>query len=53
MGEVVVTGFWEGGINHTDDLEGIVGTGDNAEMTDGEDRRVIKTINERHREVIC
>ena len=48
MGEVVVTSFGEGGINHAGDLQGVVGTGDDAEMTDGKNRRVIETINERH-----
>lgn len=37
MGEVVVTGFREGGVDYIGDLQGVVNTGDNAEMTDGKD----------------
>jgi hypothetical protein len=45
---MVVTGFRESSVDHVGDLQGVVGTGDNAEMTDGEDRGVVETINERH-----
>ncbi|GLI45719.1 hypothetical protein MBOURGENBZM_10500 [Methanoculleus bourgensis] len=48
VAEMVVTGFGESSVDHSGDLQGVVGTGDNAEMTDGEDRGVVETINERH-----
>ncbi len=46
--EMVMTGLLGGGIDHVGDLQGVVGTGDYAEMTDGEDCGVVKTVNERH-----
>jgi len=32
-----MTGLREGSIDHVSDLQGVAGTGDNTEMTDGED----------------
>lgn len=48
VAEMVVTGFGESSVDHAGDLQGVVSTGDNAEMADGEDRGVVETINERH-----
>jgi len=48
VAEMVVTGFGESSVNYIGDMERVVGTSDNAEMTDGVDRGVIETINERH-----
>jgi len=50
VAEMVMTGLRESGIDHLGDLQGVVGTGDYAEMTDGEDCGVVKTVNERHTE---
>jgi len=46
---MVMTGLRESGIDHVGEaiLQGVVGTGDDAEMTDGEDRGVVETVNER------
>jgi len=51
VAEMVVTGFGENNINYIGDLERVVGTSDNAEMTDGADRGIVETTNERHIEV--
>ena len=48
VAEMVGTGFRESSVDHISDLEGVVSTGDNAEMTDEKDRRVAETVNERH-----
>jgi hypothetical protein len=48
VAEMVVTGFGESSVDHISDLQGVASTGDNTEMTDGEDRGVVETINERH-----
>lgn len=48
VAEMMMTGLRESGIDHVGDLQGVVGTGDDAEMTDGEDRGVVETVNERH-----
>jgi hypothetical protein len=37
MAEVMLASFGDGGIDHVGDLKGVVGTGDDAEMADGED----------------
>jgi len=37
MAEVMLTGLGNGGIDHIGDLKGGVGTGDDAEMAEGED----------------
>jgi len=37
MVEVMLAGLGDGGIDHIGDLKGVVGTGDDAEMADGED----------------
>jgi len=49
VAEIVVTGLGDGGIDHSGDLKGVVGAGDDAKMADGEDRGVIETVDERHK----
>ena len=41
MAKIVVTDLFESRVDHVADVQGVVGTGDNAEMTDGEERDVI------------
>ncbi len=37
VAEMVVTGLRESSVDHIGDVQGVVGTGDNAEMTDEKD----------------
>jgi len=48
MAEVMLTGLGDGGVDHSSDMKGVVGTGDDAEMADGEDRGVIETVDKGH-----
>jgi hypothetical protein len=49
MAEMMVTGLGESGIDHVGDAKRVVGTGDNTEMADREDRAVIETVDEGHK----
>ncbi len=48
-----MTSLREGSVDRIGGVQGVVGTNDNAEMTDGEDLGVVKTVNERHTVGIC
>jgi len=44
----MLAGSGDGGIDHIGDLKGVIGTGNDAEMADGEDRGVIETVDKGH-----
>ncbi|HQE37468.1 MAG: hypothetical protein WBJ06_06080 [Candidatus Methanoculleus thermohydrogenotrophicum] len=48
-----MTSLREGSVDQIGGVQGVVGTNDNAEMTDGEELGVVKTVNERHTGGIC
>ena len=48
-----MTSLREGSVDRIGGVQGVVGTNDNAEMTDGEELGVVKTVNERHTRVFA